>query len=81
MPGRQTRYVSYLLRLWQDNNDQKPVWRASLQSSLNGERQVFATLDHLFAFLSRGLDPAGETDGDGQPTEAGGVLPRSQTSE
>ena len=66
MAERQTRYASYLLRLWQDNNDQKPVWRASLQSSLNGERQVFATLDYLFAFLSRGLDLAGETDDDNQ---------------
>jgi hypothetical protein len=81
MSGKQTRYVSYLLRLWQDHNDQKPVWRASLQSSLNGERQVFASLDHLFAFLSRGLDLRSNTDGGNQVSETGSVLSGSQTSE
>jgi hypothetical protein len=66
MSGRQTRYSSYLLRLWQDNDDDRPTWRASLQSSLAGDRQVFATLDHLFAFLSRRVGPADETDDEGQ---------------
>lgn len=81
MSGSKIRYLSYLLRLWQDNDDQKPVWRASLQSSLTGERQAFATLDHLFAFLRRQLDPAGETDEDRETTESGGVLSRSPPSE
>lgn len=58
-------YVSYLLRIWQGNNGQEPIWRASLQSSLTGERQVFASLDHLFAFLRRRVGSAC-SDGQGE---------------
>ena len=56
-------YVSYLLRMWQDSNGPEPIWRASLQSSLTGERQVFASLDHLFAFLRRRVGLVCDTDG------------------
>ncbi len=63
------RYVSHLLRVWQDNRDQEPTWCASLQVSLNGERQVFASLDHLFAFLRRRVGPICETDGLDKNTE------------
>jgi hypothetical protein len=66
--GKQSGYLSYLLRLWQDNNgdtlcsrdeapldhtEDKAVWRASLESSLTGEKHGFASLDDLFAFLRR----------------------------
>jgi hypothetical protein len=44
-------YVSYLLRLWQTGNEEKAVWRASLENPLTGERQGFASLDELIAFL------------------------------
>ena len=62
MSERQTRYLSYLLRLWQDNGDDRPIWRASLQSSLREERQGFASLDELFAFLRRQIGTDGDTD-------------------
>ena len=62
MPGRQTRYLSYLLRLWQDNGDDKPIWRASLQSSPTEKRQGFASLDELFAFLRQQVDTDGNID-------------------
>jgi hypothetical protein len=62
MSGRQTRYLSYLLRLWQDNDDDQPIWRASLQSSLTEERQGFAGLDELFAFLRQQVDTDGDRD-------------------
>ena len=54
--GKQSGYLSYLLRLWQDNNgdtEGKAAWRASLESSLTGEKRGFASLDDLFAFLRR----------------------------
>jgi hypothetical protein len=61
-----TSYRSYLLRLWQDDNGQEPIWRASLQSSLTGERQAFPSLDHLFAFLRRRADPVRVTGDEGK---------------
>ena len=65
MSGKPSAYLSYLVRLWQDNDDDLPcpegrglnpnkgtvVWRASLESAGTGERQSFASLDDLFAFL------------------------------
>jgi hypothetical protein len=62
MSGRQTRYLSYLLRLWQDNSDDQPIWRASLQSSPTENRQGFASLDELFAFLRQQVDTDGDID-------------------
>lgn len=46
------KYLSYLLRLWQEEDDGKQVWRASLESSHDGERFGFATLHHLLVFLN-----------------------------
>jgi len=66
--GKEAGYQSYLLRLWQDHcgtplgargeapvghMDDKAVWRASLESSLTGEKQRFSNLDSLFTFLRR----------------------------
>ena len=46
-------YVSYLLRLWSVRVDHETEWRASLESSLTGERLGFASLDELLDFLRR----------------------------
>jgi hypothetical protein len=43
-------YRSYLLRLWQVQGKRPPAWRAVLEST-NGERQGFASLEALFAYL------------------------------
>lgn len=66
--GQQSGYLSYLLRLWQDNSgelvcsrdevslgltEDEVVWRASLESSLTGTKRGFASLDDLFSFLRR----------------------------
>ncbi len=63
--GRQTDYLSYLLRLWQES-EKGAVWRASLQSPDTGERVGFASLDKLFDFLQRQTggvpDPGGGQD-------------------
>lgn len=47
----QGRYLSYLLRLWRENGDNRPQWRASLEWPRTGQRQSFTTLAGLFAFL------------------------------
>ena len=65
MDGEQPNYFSYLLRLWRENDDEmhhqvdrapdhpesRPTWLASLESSLTGQRQGFANLEDLCAFL------------------------------
>lgn len=50
MPDQQ-RYHSYLLRLWQAAGEQAPHWRATLEDVQTGERQCFAEIARLFAFL------------------------------
>ena len=47
------RYLSYLLRLWQANSDDPPLWWASLENPQDGDRLGFASLDELLAFLRR----------------------------
>ena len=56
---RRPEYLSYLLRLWRENDNEgangveTAVWRASLERPQVGERQGFASLESLFAFLEK----------------------------
>ena len=45
-------YQTYVLRLWRTRCQGKWQWRASIESPHTGERQVFANLEQLFAYLS-----------------------------
>ena len=51
------RYLAYLLRLWQESSEPSDSpggrlqWRASLEGPQSAERQGFASLEELFAFL------------------------------
>jgi hypothetical protein len=61
------RYLSYLLRLWQESGDaprDPPLWRASLERPQGGERLGFTSLKDLFAFLGEetGLTLPGSQD-------------------
>jgi hypothetical protein len=47
----QRGYVSFLLRLWETNDQGESRWRASLERPRTGERHGFASLQDLFAFL------------------------------
>ena len=59
---KQPSYLAYLLRLWRVGNNS--TWRASLENPHSGERQAFADLDLLVAFLK---EKTGETlSGDAQ---------------
>ncbi len=62
MSGLNTGYVSYLLRMWQAGGDDEGTWRASLESAQTGERETFANLEALFAFL-RAKAKHGQKDG------------------
>ena len=47
----QKRYLSYLLRLWQESDGNPPLWRAYLEGAQSGERRGFASMAELFDFL------------------------------
>jgi hypothetical protein len=49
--AQRRRYLSYLLRLWQESGGNPPVWRASLERPHGDDRLNFASLVDLFAFL------------------------------
>jgi hypothetical protein len=51
--NQERRYLSYLLRLWQENGGDPPLWRASLERPQHGERLGFASLVDLFDFLDK----------------------------
>ncbi len=44
-------YVSYLLRLWQAQNNGDWIWQASLESPQSGQQLAFANLDDVLAFI------------------------------
>ena len=51
MARERPTYQSYLLRLWRVADDERPVWRASLEHPVSGERRGFSSLEALFIFL------------------------------
>lgn len=58
-----SRYQAYLLRLWQMNNDDQPVWRISLESTGSGETQHFKSVAAFYAFVEALVDQP-DADGD-----------------
>lgn len=78
MVSERQRYLAYMLRLWQVDEDAR-VWRASLENAHTGARQGFASLNALFVFLEdetgQNLSEAGESflgsgEGHGQEPES-----------
>jgi hypothetical protein len=62
MSGQGRRYLSYLLRLWQTRQEGRLVWRASVESAHTGERQGFANLTELVAYLEQVTAPIDEDE-------------------
>ena len=52
MTTRPRKYLAYLLRIWQEHQNSKTVWRASLEEPHTGERHGFASLALLVDFLN-----------------------------
>jgi hypothetical protein len=50
------QYHSYLLRLWKISAGDAPIWRASLESPITGQRQGFVCLRDLIAYLTEQCD-------------------------
>lgn len=74
------RYHSYLLRMWQVD-EEPPTWRASLEDARTGQRHGFGDLESLFRFLAEqagGSSEAGEDSA--EPTGVPGSGPDRLTS-
>jgi len=56
----ESEYLAYMLRLHRVWRDGRPVWLASVESPHSGERQAFAGMDALLAFL---LEATGGSEG------------------
>jgi hypothetical protein len=52
------RYLSYLIRLWQETPGSP--WRASMQDITTDERHGFASLESLFTFLRSQIEQAAQ---------------------
>ncbi|KAA3644845.1 MAG: hypothetical protein DWQ07_15700 [Chloroflexi bacterium] len=54
---KKTRYVSYLLRCWEERDDEadKGLWRFSLEDPRSGQRKGFTTLVDLMNVLEKDL--------------------------
>jgi hypothetical protein len=52
-----TPYISYLVRLWQTNSAEHPIWRASLEDPRTGQRSLFASPEAAFQFLQKQIQP------------------------
>lgn len=56
-------YLSYLLRLWQTDDDGELIWRASLETPGTRKRYGFASLNDLFDFLQAQTAPPSSQNG------------------
>ena len=59
-------YSSYLLRLWMSEENEQPIWRASLESTHTGQRRNFSDVRALVEFLETEFDSC-QTEPSGQP--------------
>jgi hypothetical protein len=53
-------YLAYLLRLWRVRQGGASEWMASLESTSTGERQGFASLEAMVAYLNQAMAQAGD---------------------
>jgi hypothetical protein len=56
MSEERDAYQAYLLRLWRVPCQGRWQWRASLENPQSAERQLFAGLEQLFAFVEERCD-------------------------
>jgi hypothetical protein len=70
MSSEQPDYLSYLLRLWRVAGKGRTAWLAGLESSLGGERQLFASMFDMLDFLKQQMGAELATDRDESRTES-----------
>ena len=58
-----TRYASFLVRLWREDDPQRPGrlgdWQGEVEHIQTGQRWTFTTLDELLGFLRRQAEEPG----------------------
>lgn len=72
MATDRAHYQAYMLRLWQEQDETGPAWRASLESPHTGERHGFASIEALFDFLRGQAHQQGEGSRTLRQAAAGG---------
>jgi hypothetical protein len=55
-------YLSFLLRLWQVQQNDSLVWRVSLESPLTGERRCFPNLESFLIYLQEKINQLDQPD-------------------
>lgn len=62
------KYHSFLVRLWESENNGTSTWHISLESSESREKQYFSNLDELLCFFENLIGvpsvSRGNTEGD-----------------
>ena len=61
-----TRYLSFLVRLWQEGDmDTSTTWRGEVESIQTGQKWQFADLESMFVFLRAKIaeEQASESEG------------------
>lgn len=53
MTSTSRRYRSYLVRLWRSESEDTPIWHASTEDTMTGERRNFAGMKQLLCFLEQ----------------------------
>ena len=71
------RYASFMLRLQQAQNDNRPTWLVSIQSTKTGNLRRFPSLDALITFLR---DEFGEQEKNDEPSKTEFNYEQSTTS-
>jgi hypothetical protein len=66
MVGKSTPYFSYLLRLWQADNDVTSLWRCSLENVQTGDCQSFVSLMAMLEFLETTTSECEDEPDDGR---------------
>ena len=72
MRPKHHRYLSYLLRLWNEEKQEADSWRASLEIPGSGKQIAFKDLASMFAFIKEATSQTNEVelrkelDGNGQ---------------
>ena len=51
MSEESATYLSYLLRIWREEQNGEHIWRASLESAQTQECLSFGQIEELFGFL------------------------------
>jgi hypothetical protein len=66
-----SRYRSFLVRLWRSESDDPPVWHASTEDTMTGERRNFAGMAQLFGFLEQQVHEPQADETTAQPAPDG----------